>query len=94
MHERPVVTASCLLLIFRRYGIKAALKQLLELGLLLHDVLGLHQALLEVSFDDAPHGFDRVELRGVSRQKHNFNLQLCSKQFAEVVVVSRGIIEN
>ena len=94
MHERPVVTASCLLLNFRRYSIKAALKQLLELGLLLHDVLSLHQTLLEISFDNAPHGFDRVELRGVSRQKHQLDLQLCSKQFDEVVVVSRRIIEN
>ena len=49
-----MVAASRLLLDFRRDGVKAALEELLELGLLLHDVLGLHEALLEVSLDDAP----------------------------------------
>ena len=42
----------------------------MELELVLHNVLGLHEALLEVSLDDAPEGFDRVQLRSVSWQEH------------------------
>ena len=67
IQESPVVATGCLLLDFRSDCVKAALKQLFELELFLHDVLCLHQALFEVPLDDAPQCFDRVEFRGVCR---------------------------
>ena len=65
----------CSLLCLWRYGVEAALKKLLKLGLRKIDHFVDRQLTFDPPFDHRPQGLNRVQLRTIGWQKHKLKVQ-------------------
>ena len=93
VHVRTVVESRCPLLLLRRHVSDALANQTPEVFLREYDAAVLLEAVLEVELEDGPQCFDRVELRAVRRQKHEFDVQLLSQLPDLASAVARVVVE-
>ena len=78
-HEASVVIFSSRLLNFDLYRIETALENFFKVFLLQSHEFMSDQLLLDIAFYDAPQCFDRVQLRTVRRQEHQYEVQVFGK---------------
>ena len=79
VNETSVVELGSCLLHFDTHRVKTLLKNRFEMLLCQRDELVIDQVLFDHTFDDAPQGLDRVELRAIRRQKHELEVERFSQ---------------
>ena len=91
-HEASVVIFSGRLLNFDLNIIETALENFFKVFLLQSHEFMSDQLLLDIAFYDAPQCFDRVQLRTVGRQEHQYEVQVFGKLRYIFRVVARMIV--